>query len=67
MIDIEYQATQLVEEVLEFLEDSPVKLTELLYHDTLYERCYQEIIDRLADECEARADEEKLKDYNECN
>ena len=56
----------LVDETLEFLQDSPLpNLDKLIYMDELYEKCYDEVNSRLADESEARADIEKYEDYDE--
>ena len=62
-MDTEERAQDLVDTVLEFLEDAPIDLTPLIYHDELYEACYAEVMSKLADEADFRRDE--LKDYNE--
>lgn len=64
MIDIEDAVEQLIGEVLEFLMDSPINdLQSCINHDTLYDICYNKVIDDLTAEAEARSDEAKLEAY----
>lgn len=66
-MNIEELTHNKIEELLEYLDAGHKGLVELIYHDKLYDLAQSIVIDNLAAEAEARADEEKLKDYDEQN
>lgn len=66
MEDIQSATQELVDEVLEFLEESPLpNLSKLIYHDELYEACNEFIFNNLATQAEQQAEEDKYKDYDD--
>ena len=65
MPDIEELTIHKLEELLEYLELAPIDLSSVIYHDKLFELAESVVINDLVAELEAKADEEKLKDYDE--
>lgn len=64
MYDIEQLTQDLIEQVLESLDDSPVKIGQAILHDELYDLCYRQVLDDLAAEEENRREEIKYDEYN---
>lgn len=62
MIDLQEATGVLYEELIAYLQDAPINITTEIHYDTLWELCYDEVINRLADAAEAAAEEKKLKD-----
>lgn len=63
LIDIEQETQDRVEEILEFLDDAPITITDAIMHDVLYTLAYNSIMDDHTAEAEARRDEEKLEEF----
>lgn len=61
MKDIKELTQDRVEEVLAYIDESPVGIFSAINHDTLYELCYQNVVDTLADLAEVAAEELQLK------
>ena len=51
----------LIQQVLEYLDDAPIKMGQAICHDELYDLCYNQIIDDLAAEEENRREEEEYE------
>ena len=61
MHDIQIATQDLVEQVLEFLDDAPIKMGQAICHDELYDLCYNQIINDLVAEEENRREEEEYE------
>lgn len=61
MHDIQIATQDLVEQVLEFLDDAPIKIGQAICHDELYDLCYNQIINDLVAEEENRREEEEYE------
>ena len=67
MPDITRLTNELFYELSEYLGEAPVDISGYIDEPELYDKCYEEVISRLADEAEARADDAKYKEYDEQN
>jgi len=69
--DIKLRTEDKVQEVLEYLDNSPINLDAIIQHDEVWETCYKWVINELTAEAEAREDERKesllLGEYNGTN
>ena len=59
MEDIQTLTQELNDELLEYLEDAPIKLDDVIYRDVLWDKCYTEVLSRLSADAEAKDDEER--------
>ena len=64
-MDLEHQTQLRYDEIIEYLAEAPVDLSTAIYYDTLWDLSYDDVINEVISEAEARANEEKLKDYDE--
>jgi len=67
MPDVTTLTNELFYELSEYLKDAPIDLSGSIDEPELYDKCYEEVISRLADEAEARTEEAKYKEYDERN
>ena len=54
----------LIQQVLEYLDEAPIKIGQAICHDELYDLCYNQIIDDLTAEEENRKEEAKYEQFN---
>ena len=65
LIDIEEVTNDRLEELLEYIQEAPVDISNAILHDELYELAYQSVMNDLIAEAEDREEERKLEALND--
>ena len=52
------------EEICNYIEESPVDITNFIDYSSLYTKCFAQVIDDLTAEAENRAEEAKYEGYD---
>ena len=65
LVDIEQMTQDRYEDLVEYLQEAPIDISSVMYHDELYDLAYKSVMADLTAESEARYEESRLGSYDD--